>query len=300
MRYTLGEREFEAEGRYLTLHLRESNDIRHHPAALNGRLAEDGYLLVRGLHERSAVMAARESILERLASRGALDPGAPPSAALANPEYPQRATYSARNNADLKTDSLKALVHARPVMEFFDQLFGSRSASFRFQWPRAIGPGAFSPIHCDAPFMSRGSRRLLTCWTPLDDVPPELGPLAICEGSHRWRHVVATYGQSDVDRDLTTGTFSEDPAELVDRFAGRWATTTFEAGDAVILSMHTIHASLTNITDRFRISCDTRYQPREDPMDDRWAGDDPPGHEHLWNPESKLESVADSRRRWGI
>ena len=163
-----------------------------------------------------------------------------------------------------------------------------------------MGPGASSPIHCDAPFMSRGSNRLLTCWTPLDDISPELGPLVICERSHTWNKVVETYGKSDVDRDLTTGVFSEDPAELVNRFGGRWATTTFKMGDVVILTMNSIHASLTNMTNRYRISCDTRYQPMCDPIDSRWAGINPPGHEQLWKKGVKLESVAESRQRWGI
>lgn len=291
---------FEAESAYLTLSLRESDDVRDDAVAMRRRLEEDGYLLLRGVHERSAVKKARESILMRLAARGALDPDAPVSDGIMAPDYQGPTTYSARDNADLKTEALKALVYGSAVMELFDRLFGMPSTAFRFQWPRAVGPGGCSPIHCDAPFMSRGSSRLMTCWTPLDDIAPEFGPLVICEGSHRWQRVIDTYGRSDVDRDRTTGTFSTDPAELVDRFGGRWATTTFEMGDVVILSMHTIHASLTNSTNRFRLSCDTRYQPARDAMDSRWGGDDPPGHEQLWTPGVELESVEDSRRRWGI
>jgi len=30
--------------------------------------------------------------------------------------------------------------------------------------------------------------------------------------------------------------------------------------------------STTNTTDRFRISCDTRWQPASDPIDERWQG----------------------------
>ncbi len=300
MKYAMGSCEFEAESAALTLRLRESNEVGDDPAALRQRLEEDGYLLLRGLHDRDAVLRARESVLRRLDARGALADDVSLTEGIVNPHYEGPANYSARHNDDLKTAELKALVYGPAIMNFFDRLFGTEAASYQFQWPRAVGPGGFSPIHCDWPFMSRGSSRLLTCWTPLDDIPPEFGPLVICEGSHRWQHVIETYGRSDVDRDLTTGTFSEDPAELVENFGGRWATTTFRAGDVVILGMHTIHASLTNTTDRFRISCDTRYQPESEPMDARWAGQDPPGHENLWTPGVELEPVAASRARWGI
>ena len=127
-----------------------------------------------------------------------------------------------------------------------------------------------------------------------------MGPLAICLGSHRWSDVIETYGRDDVDRHRTPGVFTCDPAELVDHFGGRWSTTTFEPGDAVVLSMYNMHASLKNKSNRFRISCDTRYQPTSDPIDDRWAGDRPKGHDVLWSENPQLESVAESQVRWGL
>ena len=54
------------------------------------------------------------------------------------------------------------------------------------------------------------------------------------------------------------------------------------------------------MTNRLRISCDTRYQPLSDPIDSRWSGNNPKGHEQLWKKGVKLESVTRSRKRWGI
>ena len=45
MRYQIGDRQFEAESRYLTLALRASNDLLDNSDALRRRLAEDGYLI---------------------------------------------------------------------------------------------------------------------------------------------------------------------------------------------------------------------------------------------------------------
>ena len=52
-----------------------------------------------------------------------------------------------------------------------------------------------------------------------------------------------------------------------------WVTENFKMGDCVILSMDTLHMSTTNTTDKYRISCDTRWQPVAEPHDERWSTD---------------------------
>jgi hypothetical protein len=42
--------------------------------------------------------------------------------------------------------------------------------------------------------------------------------------------------------------------------------------------MFTVHTSLDNHSDRIRISSDTRYQLASEPVDERWVGEQPPGH----------------------
>ena len=54
----------------------------------------------------------------------------------------------------------------------------------------------------------------------------------------------------------------------------------FEAGDCVIFGMKTLHMSTTNTLDRFRISCDTRWQPQSHSIDERWAGSPTDGSPH--------------------
>lgn len=41
--------------------------------------------------------------------------------------------------------------------------------------------------------MARGTTELFTMWTPLDDVPVEMGTLAMCEGSHRLPGYIACF-----------------------------------------------------------------------------------------------------------
>ena len=54
--------------------LRESNDILDNPDALQERIAADGYLLIRGLHDKDAILTARRQILEKLAAKEMIAP----------------------------------------------------------------------------------------------------------------------------------------------------------------------------------------------------------------------------------
>ena len=94
----------------------------------------------------------------------------------------------------------------------------------------------------------------------------------------------AEYANLDVDSKSApigaTGHYTTDPlricaAAAATQAAARpvWVTEDFKMGDCVILPMDTLHMSTTNTTDRFRISCDTRWQPAAEPLDERWSTD---------------------------
>ncbi len=148
-------------------------------------------------------------------------------------------------------------------------------------------------------YLGQGTKNLYSVWCPLGDVSLELGGLAVCVGSHRWERVKETYGKTDVDRDGHDGLFSDDPLELVANFGGQWKTTTYKAGDVLVFSMFTMHAALTNQTDRFRLSMDTRFQLASEPADKRWIGENPPGYSSVFvKPATKPMKVA--REEWGV
>lgn len=298
--FRMGPCAFEAESRYLSLQLRESNDIRDQPEALRERLSEDGFLFIRDFHDRDEVLGVRRDILRLMADSGELDPAAPLMEGVINPALKTQASVSTKGRENLKTDSLKRLLYGPRPRGFFRKLFATEAQAYQFQWLRAGGHGAGSTIHADVVYMGRGTKRLCTIWTPLGDIPPEQGPLVLCLGSHRWERVRGSYGQADVDRDRIPGHFTENPAEVVEKFGGRWATAPMRAGDAVLVNMFLLHASLMNTTNRYRISVDARWQPAGEPMDDRWSGESPAGHSELWKPGAQLEPVAVSRARWGV
>ena len=281
--------------------LRESNDILDNPDALRERMAADGYLLIRGLHDKEAILTARREILEKLKEKGLLAPDAPVMEGIFNSDYPGPTSTGSMGNKSLtQIPAFKGIVEGKPIMDFFKHFLGGEARTFDFKWLRTAGPGAGSPIHYDIVFMGRGTADLYSCWTPFGDVSLDMGPIVFCLGSNRFEKVRATYGQADVDRDMIEGHFSDNPLEIVEKFGGHWATTTFSAGDIIIFSMFLMHASLVNTSDKIRITADTRYQLASEPIDERWIGVKPKGH-YAWKQENaQIESLETSRRRWGV
>lgn len=281
--------------------LRESNDILDNPPALHERISEDGYLLIRGLHDKNTVLSARQRILQKLETKGMIAPNTPLMDGIFNPDFPDPTSTGSMGNIELtQLPEFKAVVEGAPIMTFFEHFLSGEARTFDFKWLRTAGPGSGSPIHYDIVFMGRGTQDLYSCWTPFGDVSLDMGPIVFCIGSNRFDKVRKTYGQSDVDRDLIQGHFSDNPIEIVEKFGGHWATTTFSPGDVIIFSMYLMHASLVNTCNKIRITADTRYQLASEAIDERWVGENPKGHYAWKQKDAKIESLEESRKRWGV
>lgn len=295
MKLVMGNRELEMGGKYLgTLH--DATDIKGDFIALRERLMEDGYLRIRGLHDRKKVKAARHAILQNLDANGQLDRARPLDEAWIAPD--KRGAFKGGDKAVTHAPEFLGVVEAPELMDFFGGVLGALALTYDYKWVRAVGTGEFTGAHYDVVYMGRGTQNLLTCWTPLGDIPFELGGLAVLRGSHRFDRVKQTYGRMDVDRDHVEGWFSKDPVELVDKFGGRWETAEFEMGDAMIFGMFTMHGSLTNTTQRYRLSCDTRFQRADEPADERWVGDKP--RAHYARGSAPVVPMEEARRQWGV
>jgi len=271
--------------------LRSSIDALDDAQALRERMQEDGYLYLPGYLNRDEVLAAREVMLERLAEAGWLDPAYPTMEAVAG----DNDTTGARPDLVQDNEPLRRLLYSGRMIEFYTRFLGGEVAHFDFTWTRAMRPDAGTPPHCDIVYMGRGTTNLYTSWTPLGDIPYEIGGLMILEKSHRIERLRAGYGSKDADEYCTNrrqaapegdggggnissgGWLSKNPVKLRDNLGGRWVTTEYRAGDLLVFSVYTVHASLDNHSNRVRLSSDSRYQLASDPIDERWMGDDPLG-----------------------
>jgi ectoine hydroxylase-related dioxygenase (phytanoyl-CoA dioxygenase family) len=136
--------------------------------------------------------------------------------------------------------------------------------------------------------MGRGTHRLYTAWVPYGEVPLEVGGLMILEKSHLQAERIKNYLESDVDTSCTNipghdgwkhgGQLTNNPRSLRQKFGGRWLTSEFSPGDLLTFRMDTIHGSIDNTTQRIRLSTDTRYQRADEPVDERWVGENPIAH----------------------
>lgn len=300
MKIQMGKREFDYPSEQFG-ELRDCNDLLDDSDALQERMAEDGYLLIRGLHDRQTVLDAGAVMFEELAQDGFIKPGTKATNGVINPDKAGGAFWGGRKSVSHHPKVLKVL-EGKPIFDFFGRFFGEPALTFDYKWLRAVGQGGHTGAHYDVVYMGRGSQRLVTAWTPFVDVPIESGPLALCVGSHNlpgFEKVRETYGRMDVDRDHVQGWFSNDPVEIVERFGGKWHTTAFEAGDVLVLTMFTMHGSLNNISGRFRISSDTRFQPASEPADERWMGEKPIAH-YGWNKPGENLTMDEARSKWGV
>ena len=279
--------------------LRDSNDIFDDVEALRERMKEDGYLLIRGLHDKNLVLETRRQMLEKLAEHGALDPNFPLMDAVINTN--QRGKFFGGTNQLTTRPAFQELVKSERLMGFFGRFLGGPALTFDFKWLRVVANGDHTGAHYDVVYMGRGTHNLYTTWTPIGDCPFELAPLAVCVGSHKeeFRKLHDTYCKMDVDRDHVQGSFSDDPYEITEKFGGKWHTAEFQAGDAIVFGMHTLHMSLKHTGKSYRISSDTRYQLASDPVDERWVGANPKAH-YAWNNPEKNKTMQQARAEWGV
>ncbi|HJZ50119.1 MAG TPA: phytanoyl-CoA dioxygenase family protein [Roseiflexaceae bacterium] len=272
--------------------LESSIHLADDPAALRDRMAAEGYVYLPGYLDRDEVLAARQEIAQRLAAAGHTAPGTPPGELIA------RDALDIAFLPDLALDNppLDRLLYSGRMIAFFTGFLGGQVRHYDFTWLRTVAPGRGTAPHMDIVFMGRGTTNLCTAWTPLGDVPLEMGGLMILERSHQHERLNNGYGRKDVDAYCVNhvgegytkmggggnialgGWLSKNPVKLRRNLGGRWLTSNFRAGDLLVFSMFTVHTSLDNHSDRIRISSDTRYQLASEPVDERWIGEHPPAH----------------------
>ena len=262
------------------------------PADLNSDLAQQlgdkGYLLLRHVHDPVEVDAARKEVLHRLAEVGEVsDPvesGLASGLSRRRDIYPTTEDLGAFWQSVSEGKAVRSVINGPRITQVMSTLFQEPAQHFSFAWLRAMTAGSASPLHVDHHYMNRGSKRLVTCWSPLCRISLSDGPLFILEGSHNWPDIRQQFEGHDVDHDSSRpGHIEESPITLTQRKASRFLTTEFDLGDCLIFGMFTVHGSFDNNSANglIRLSCDTRFQPAADPMDDRFAGPDPAAHNGL-------------------
>jgi len=262
------------------------------PVALRQHMDSEGYIYLKGVLDTTKIAAARHIMAERLAAQGHIDTNYPIDDCIAAPDT--KVAFM----PDLAKDNtpLMEVLYDGAMIDVFTLLLESTVRHYDFTWVRAVAPKRGTPPHMDVVYMGRGTKKLYTAWTPLSDIPLSMGGLLVLERSHQHEKLNNGYASKDVDEFCENkvgegytkmggggnirdgGWLSDNPVKLRNALGGRWLTANYEAGDVLIFSVFTVHTSLDNASNRVRLSTDTRYQRADEPIDERWIGDEPIGH----------------------
>jgi len=241
----------------------DSSDLLGNWQALRARIADDGYVFVRGLLDRTMIAAVGSAGLAHLQRAGWIGPG--PNPVTAPPQLPVRAVrmrdaFRDRGYMRILADpGFNRIPFSPPMTDLMAQILGPGGFCYPLKLPRVVYPADLVPrqpgnvVHKDY-----GSvQDMFTCWVPLGEVPTSLGGLAVKPGSQhsaRFRY-----------RQLS-------------RLEPGWLTADYQPGDVLVFHCLTTHAALPNRQTRMRFSAEYRWQLGDQPAPRRLVIG-PQGHE---------------------
>lgn len=281
--------------------LLESSSLVSDPSALKKRFDDEGYIYIKSFFPASQISAIRKGISTRLKQRGYLDQTKDAELLKA---APNNGIYRVMTDFN-DIPEVKEVAEGQKMLDIHSILFGEEAIALNHICPRVVGPGRAEPPHCDVVYMGRGSKRVNTTWVPISPVPQKRGGLMLLEQSHNNHDLRGDYCSMDVDnlgvfdglrlkhgRLVHGGRYTRRPDRAVKELGGRWLTADYTPGDLVIFNCYLLHGTLDNQTENFRVSLDSRYQPKNDPMDDRWVGEKPLAHTARdWNVFTAMDKV---------
>ena len=189
MTYKMGNRDFEMSGPYLGL-MRKADWRAGNWPALPAQMEQDGYLLLRGLHDPAKIQALRLRLITHLDTQGHIDHSHPLDEAMATPSA--KGAFLGNEPSLSGCPEALALVEAEGLMRIMGEYFDGPARTYNYRWLRARGPGDGSGAHYDIVHFCRGTTQVHTLWSALSDISLEMAPLAVIEGSNHWEKVKAT------------------------------------------------------------------------------------------------------------
>ncbi len=291
------------------------------PDALRDHAQRQGYLFFPGLLPRENVLALRLDLLNILNQHGLLDPhvhahNPPDDNGTINTQAVHQLSAEQVGYGGVgvpkhiyqqvqKLESFHALAHEPNMLRMYHTLFGEQPFVHPRHITRLILPSphiAPTPAHQDYIHI-QGTRETWTAWLPIGDVPDTMGGLAIFPGSH----------QRGIYQGRRVAGAGEWIVDVCDK-QPQYLTTRYRAGDVLTFHSLTVHAAIP-ATDKqhVRLSCDFRYQPESEPINDRsfnvhgnaltWEEvyADWQGHDHLkyyWQKKQLHTTDFDEDIRW--
>ena len=248
---------------------------------LQSKFSAEQYLFLKNVFPKEPIEAARREVFGRLSEVGEIKmEGAEGifTGVSHRTEVPEGLGEFWKSVS--QGTALRAVSHGSLIQNVMDRLIDEPAVAHDYLFLRPAVPGRSTHLHYDFPFFARGSDRIVTVWTAYGDIPLEQGPLLVVDRSFEFTDLVEASQSVDYDsNDTPLVQIMQDPSKLASSRGVKLKTANFEAGDVIVFSMTLLHGSLDNRSPRgqVRLSSDVRWQPATDPVDPRYAGDNPPG-----------------------
>lgn len=250
----------------------DSTGLLDDPAALRARGAADGFLYFRQFLPKQPLLALRRQMLEIVDRHGWLRKGPDLMEGLADLDAIARSDAGEKSlyalgvtTAAYREIQCLELFHRLPHHPKLIALYATLLDAEVLPHPRHIArvllpaPSfAPTPPHQDYIYI-QGTHNFWTLWFPLGDCPLELGGLSVLRGSHREPvlDVVAGHGAGGRESILCGKDYE-------------WVQGDYECGDIITFPSHMVHKGTPNrLGDRVRLSCDIRYQPAQEPIEEK-------------------------------
>jgi hypothetical protein len=232
--------------------LEARNDLFGDGAATRATIADDGYILFKGVIDADLIDHAKHGVMAWLESQGVVtvvgdEPVWTGTDASAIGEYPP-GLYA--------TGILEWLLLRPEASAVLERALGEPvrilpMGEYQYTWPGK--PNCWVRAHQDGPYTA--GLDFYVIWIPLMAIDETLGGLALvptpqaCGSLH-----------PDADPGSTSTLLPFIPPETFS--ADEWCRADYEPGDLLIFGPWTPHCGMPNSSDRLRLSLDTRVQPR--------------------------------------
>lgn len=240
----------------------DATDLIGQPSALKARFDERGYLYLRGLIDPQTLLKLRQRIGQLCADAAWLKQDSDPTDLLTwtKPSVEGEDDYFKVYDPLQKLEAFHSLAHDSAIVSVMQALLGGRCFPHPLSVARLMFPFNTpwaTPPHQDYP-NNQGTKDLYACWIPLGDCDIDLGPLAICPGSHQRGLLPLKYALGAGHRQAFDAQQDFD-----------WHSGAVHCGDVLIFHSLTVHRSLPNTSDSLRLSVDFRYQRDGDDLVER-------------------------------
>ena len=220
-------------------------------ATLRERLAEDGYLLLRGAVAGEQCDALLDQMLSVLSPHVVFDKAAGKPILAGEPFYETDRIWDEVYPRVQKLEAFHRFFHQPQVLDLMGRLAGKTPWVYPIKMARIATPrmlGYETPPHQDA-YSHHAGPTMHGIWVALHDVDSSMGRVKVLPGSHKGgvRKVFEAQGVGGVQCEVY-------------EHETLWHVSDFEQGDVLIFNSQTVHKAEPNTSESsVRLSVDTRF-----------------------------------------